>query len=119
MVTFSARPKMADVIQQVRNELDETVNGRIDMSNGIATALQRVSANPSASKPYRISDVIPRKLGGQQRQGRSPTLHARPALVDSKRGLMKVRLLVSVESTDKFDSSTPCGGSFTKEVHNS
>ena len=32
---------------------------------------------------------------------------------------MKVRLLVSVESTDKFDSSTPCGGSFTKEVHNS
>ena len=44
------RQEMADVMQQVRSELNETVNGSIDMLNDIATALQRVSANPAANQ---------------------------------------------------------------------
>ena len=38
------RQERADVMQQVRTELNEAVNDRLDMLNGIATALQRVSA---------------------------------------------------------------------------
>ena len=38
---------------------DETINGRLDMLNGIATALQKVTENP-APKLSRVSDLIPR-----------------------------------------------------------
>ena len=65
MVTFQEqlRQEMADVIQQFRKEMNETVNGRIDMLS-INTALQNVSAKPAASKPYRISDLMPRNWEG-------------------------------------------------------
>ena len=40
---------------------------RLDMMNGISTATQNTSANSHvAAKPYRISDLIPRELGGLQ-----------------------------------------------------
>ena len=77
----SVRQEVADEMQQVRNELNETANGRLDMLNGIATALQRVTAN-AAPRPHRISDLIPRHRGRQQRQGRVQTFHD-PALVDA------------------------------------
>ena len=53
------RQKMADVIQQLRTEMNETFNDRIDMLSSINTALQHVAAKPAASKPYRINDLIP------------------------------------------------------------
>ena len=68
---------MADVIQQVRTELDEIVSGRFFLLSGIATCLQRVSANP-VSKMFRISD-----LGWQQRQGMIFIFHVGLALVDA------------------------------------
>ena len=37
------RQEMTDVIQQLRTEMNETVNGRMDMLNSINTALQNVS----------------------------------------------------------------------------
>ena len=57
--------EMADVIQQVRNELKETLSGRLDMLNSIAAAIQRVATNP-APKPYRISDFIPSWEGSNE-----------------------------------------------------
>ena len=53
------RQEMADVTQQVRNELNETATGMFDMFDDIATASERVTANP-APKPCRVSDLIPR-----------------------------------------------------------
>ena len=54
------RQEVADVIQQLRAEMNEAISGRMDMMNSTSTALQKVSAKPAESKPYRISDLIPR-----------------------------------------------------------
>ena len=50
---------MADVTQQLRTEMNETINDRIDVLSSITSALQKVSAKPIVSRPYRISDFIP------------------------------------------------------------
>ena len=52
------RREMADVIQQLRAEVNESINGRMDMLNCINAALQNASTRPAESKPYRISDLI-------------------------------------------------------------
>ena len=52
------RQEMTDVMQQLRTEMNETVNGRMDMLNSINTALQNVSTKTTDFKPYRISDLI-------------------------------------------------------------
>ena len=54
------RQEMADVIQQLRTEMNERINGRMDMLNSISTAIQDVSMKTNDSQPYRISDLIPR-----------------------------------------------------------
>ena len=58
------RQEMADVTQHLRTELHETVSGRVDMLSSINTTLQKVSAKPTVSKPYRISDLISRNWEG-------------------------------------------------------
>ena len=62
MVTLQQQltKEMADLIQQLRTELNETASGRIDMLNSINTDLQNVSAKRAVSKHCRISDLIPR-----------------------------------------------------------
>ena len=65
------RQEMTDVIQQLRTEMNETVNGRIDMLNSINTALQNVSKKTTDSKPYRISDLIPRNWEGSNEKENS------------------------------------------------
>ena len=50
------RQEVADVIQQLRAEVNEAISGRMDMMNSISAALQRVTAKSAESKPYRISD---------------------------------------------------------------
>ena len=77
------RQKMTDVMQQLRQEMNETVSGRIDMLSSINTALQKVSAKPIVSKPYRINDLIPGNWGRQQRRRIISTLHVGPAHVDA------------------------------------
>ena len=59
------RQEMADVIQQLRTEMNEKINGRMDMLNSISTATQNVSMKTNDSKPYRISDFIPRNWEGR------------------------------------------------------
>ena len=63
------RQDMTDVIQQLRVEVNETVTGRKDMLNSTNTALHKMSAKPTASKPYRISDFIPRNCEGSNDKG--------------------------------------------------
>ena len=46
------RQEMTDVIQQLRTEMNETVNGTMDMLNSINTALQNVSMKTTDFKPY-------------------------------------------------------------------
>ena len=52
--------EVAVVIQQMRVAMTGTINSRLGMLSSITTALQNVSAKPTDSKPYRISDLIPR-----------------------------------------------------------
>ena len=63
------RQEMIDVIQQLRTEMNVTVNGRMDMLNSINTALQNVSTKTTDFKPYRISDLIPRNWEGSNEKG--------------------------------------------------
>ena len=58
------RQEMIDVIQQLRTEMNETVNDRMVILNSIYTALQNVSTKTTDFKPYRISDLIPRNCEG-------------------------------------------------------
>ena len=62
------RQEMADVIQQLRTEVNESINGRMDMSS-ISAAMKDVSAKTSDSKPYRISDLIPKNWVGSNEKG--------------------------------------------------
>ena len=52
-VTFQQQliQEVADVIQQLRTDMNETVNGRMDMLNSINTALQSVSTKIIDLKP--------------------------------------------------------------------
>ena len=63
------RQEVADVIQHLRAEVNEAISGRVDMMNIISTALQNVSAKPTDSKPYRISDLLPRNWEGSNEKG--------------------------------------------------
>ena len=49
--------------------MNDAINGRMDMMNNICAALQRVTAKPAESKPYRISDLIPRNWEGGNEKG--------------------------------------------------
>ena len=73
---------MADVIQQLRTEVNERINGRMDMLSSISAAIKDVSAKTSDSKPYRISDLIPRNWEGSNER-RIPKLHVRPTPMDA------------------------------------
>ena len=57
------RQEVADVMQQLRAEVNEASSGRMDMLSIINTALQNVSVKPAESKPYRISDLFFRETG--------------------------------------------------------
>ena len=63
------RQEMADVMQQLRVEVNESISGRMDMLNSINTALQNVSSKPTDSKPYRMSDLLPRSWEGSNEKG--------------------------------------------------
>ena len=63
--------------------MNVTVGGRIDILNSINPALQKVSAKPSVSEPYRISDLIPRTWEGINDKGEFRPFHVGPVLVDT------------------------------------
>ena len=53
------RQEVADVIQQLRAEVDEAISGRMDMLNSINTALQNVWAKSSLVFPRRSHSRSP------------------------------------------------------------
>ena len=95
---------MTDVIQQLCAEMDETVNGRIDMLISINTALQKVSAKPAVSKPCRSSDPF-LETGKAATTRDNFDISCRTCTCGCKRGQEGETMAVSIESTDKFDDN--------------
>ena len=59
------RQELADSLQRVREEMHTAINGRLDAISSIPSAIQRLSTGPAeTSKPYRISDLIPKSWDG-------------------------------------------------------
>ena len=88
-------------------DMNETVDGKIDVMSSINTSLQNESATPAASKPNRITDLIPRNWEGSNDKG-----NFRHFLSDLHLWMQAwsdegETMLGSVDGTDKFDNSAP------------
>ena len=92
------RREMTDVIQQLRAEVNESINGRMDMLSSINAALQNV--------PYRISDFMPRNCECSNEKGEFGSFMSDLHLWMQEWSNQGERMLVSVESSDKFDNDT-------------
>ena len=93
------------MIQQPRAEVNEAINGRMEMMNSISTALQKVSAKPAESKPYRISDLIPRNREGSNENGEFRSFTSDLHMWMQAWSDQGEQILASVESVDKFDNN--------------
>ena len=94
---------MADVIQQLRTEMNERINGRMDMLSSISAAIKDVSAKTSNSKPYRISDPIPRNWEGSNENGEFRSFMSDLHLWMQAWSDQGERILSRVESVEKVD----------------
>ena len=99
------RQEVADVIQQLRAEVNEAVRSRLDMLNNNNTALQNVSARPPEFKPYRISDLIPRNWEGSTAKGEFRSFMSDLHLWMQAWSDQGEQILARVESIDKFDNN--------------
>ena len=99
------RQEVADVIQQLRAEMNEAISGRMDMMNTISTALQKVSAKPAESEPYRISDFIPRNWKGSNETGEFRSFMSDLHLWMQASSDHGEQMLARVESVDRFDNN--------------
>ena len=98
------RQETADVTQQLSVEGNESTSGRVDMLSSINTALQNVTAKPTDSKPCRISDLLPRNWEGSNEKGKFRTFMSDLHLWMQAWSDQEEKKLLSVESTDKFDT---------------
>ena len=99
------RQEVADVMQQLTAELNEAISDRVDLMNSISTALQTVSAKPAESKPYRISDLIPRHWEGSNEKGEVQKLMSDLHLWMQAWLDQGEQMLARVGSIDKFDNN--------------
>ena len=97
------RQEMADVIQQLRTEMNERINGRMDILSSISAAIKDVSAKTSDSKPYRISDLIPRNWEGSNEKGEFRSFMSDLHLWMQAWSDQGERILSRVESVEKVD----------------
>ena len=95
------RQEVADVIQQLRAEVNDAISGRMDIN----TALQNVSARPAESKPYRISDLIPRNWEGSNEKGEFRSFMSDLHLWMQAWSDQGEQMLARVESIDMFDNN--------------
>ena len=100
------RQEVADVTQQLRAEVNESINGRMDMMNSIGAALQRVTAKSAESKQYRISDLIPRNWEGGNEMGEFRSFMSDLHLWMQAWSDQGERILTRVESVEKIDRAT-------------
>ena len=99
------RQEVADVIQQLRAEVNEVISGRMDMMNSISAALQRVTAKSAESEPYRISDLIPRNWEGGNEKGEFRSFMSDLHLWMQAWSDQGEQMLAMVESIDRFDNN--------------
>ena len=99
------RQEVADVLQQLGAEVNEAISGRMVMLNSINTSLQNVSARPAESKPYRISDLIPRNREGSNEKGKFRSFMSDLHLWIQAWSDQGEQMLARVESMDKFDNN--------------
>ena len=97
---------MNDIIQQLRTEVNERVNSRMDMLNSISAAIQNVSTKASDSKRYRISDLIPRSWEGNHENGEFRSFMSDLHLWMQAWSDQGERILARVESVEKVDRAT-------------
>ena len=97
--------KVADVIQQMRAEVNETISGRMDMLNSINAARQNVSARTAESKPYWISELFPRNCEGSNEKGEFRSFMSDLHLWMQAWSNQGEKMLASVESIYNFDNS--------------
>ena len=76
------------------------------MLSSITTALQNVAAQPTDSKPCRISDLIPRCWAGSNEKGKFCCFMSGLHLWMQAWSNEGERILTSVEKLDKFDNNT-------------
>ena len=98
------RQEVADVIQQLRAEVNEAISGRMNMLNSINTAFQNGSARPEESKPYRTSDTSFRETGKAATKRESSGASFDLYLWMQAWSDQGEQMLARVESIDKFDS---------------
>ena len=92
-------------LRQLREEVNEAISGRMDMMNSISAALQRMTAKPAESKPYRIIDFITRNWEGGNEKG-----ELRSFMSDLHSWMQTwsdqgEQMLAVVESIDRFDNN--------------
>ena len=87
-------------------EVNESISGRMDMLSSINTALQNVSAKPTDSMPYRISDLFPRNWEDSNEKGKFRSFMSDLHLWMQAWSKSRRKMFVSVETTDKFECST-------------
>ena len=97
---------MTDVTQQLRTEMNETVNGRMDMLNSINTALQKIFTKTTDFKPYRISDLIPRNWEGSNEKGEFRSFMSDLHLWMQAWSDPGEQILARIESVDKVGNIT-------------
>ena len=73
--------------------------------NNIIAALQRLTAKPAESKPYRISDFIPRNCEGGNEKGELRSFMSDLHLWMQAWSDQGERTLAMVESIDRFDNN--------------
>ena len=99
------RQEMADVTQQHRADMNEAISGRMDMMNSISTVLQKVSAKPAESKPFRINDFIPRNWEGSNEKGEFRSFMSDLHLWMQTWSDQGEQMHARVESVDRFDNN--------------
>ena len=82
------RQEVADVIQQLRAELNEAISVRMDMLNGINTALHNVSARPAESNHIGSATSF-REIGKAAMKRESSGASCRTCTCGRKRGQIK------------------------------
>ena len=79
--------------------------GRMDIMVSISAALQRLTAKPAESKPYRISDLIPRNWEGGNEKGEFRSFMSDLHLWMQAWSDQGEQMLAMVESIDRFDNN--------------
>ena len=99
--------EIADSLLRLREEMYTAINGRLDATSSISSAMQRLSAGPAEpAKPYRISGLIPKSWDGSHDKGQFRNFMAELHLWMQAWSDQGGRILVRVESVEEVDRST-------------